>query len=145
MDLTSAGSSPVFPIIYYNSYSFLINHLNLLCSTKRRWSLIKYNKKTLNLLKIFKKLGFVSSFLIISSSKKLLKISPFFYRKHIFFSSVKLISTPSKVFTVKSKTLTILNRSLGGTIIILETSRGLITHKEAIKLKIGGRLLCVLN
>ena len=145
MDLISTGSSPVFPIIHYNSYSFLINHVNILISTRRKWALIKYNKKVLNLIFIFKKLGLINGFLVISKNKKLVKISPFFYKKTAFFSGTKLISTPSKVFTVKLSTLILLNRSLGSTIIILETAKGLLTHTEAIRVGTGGKLLCTIS
>ena len=74
-----------------------------------------------------------------------MKISPFIYKKSSFFKSIKLISTPSKIFTVKLKALLIIQKSLGGSILLLETSKGIITHKEALNLKIGGKLLCTLS
>lgn len=77
--------------------------------------------------------------------RKLVKISPFFYKRSPFFKGVRLISTPSKAFTIKITTLNILNKSLGNTILLLETSRGIITHGEALKFHIGGRLLCVIS
>jgi len=74
-----------------------------------------------------------------------MKISPFIYKQSSFFKSVKLISTPSKTFTVKLKALLIIQKSLGGSLLLLETSKGIITHKEAVRLKIGGKLLCSLS
>ena len=49
------------------------------------------------------------------------------------------------MFTIKYKSLRILERSIGETILILETNKGIITHKEASNLKIGGKILCILS
>lgn len=55
------------------------------------------------------------------------------------------MSTPSKRFNVKLKTLKIMDISIGKSLIILETSRGFITHKEALRLGISGKLLLFLS
>lgn len=129
----------------YNKYAFLINHINLLTASRQRWAIIRYNKKILPLLNIFYKIGLINSFIFVNKSKTLVKISPFIYKKTTFFKGVRLISTSSKVFTLKFNALKILNISLGETVLILETSKGLLTHKEALRLRIGGRILCILN
>lgn len=128
----------------YYSYAFVINHLNLIAFPRRRWTLIKYNKRSLQLILLFHKLGIINSYLIINANKKLIKISPFIYRRSPFFKNIRLVSTPSKVFTVKLSTLRVLNTSLGQAIMILETTKGLLTHYEALKLKTSGRILCVI-
>ena len=131
--------------LYYNSYAYAINHVNLITSSKKRFSLIKVNNKILNLIVLFKKLGFLNSTLLTKNNKALIKISPFVYKQTTFFKTAKLISTPSKMFTIKYKSLRILERSIGETILILETNKGIITHKEASNLKIGGKILCILS
>ena len=83
--------------------------------------------------------------MIINRGKKLVKISPFIYKKSPFFKSIRLVSTPSKAFTIKLSTLRVLQPSLGQSLMILETTNGLITHREALKLKISGRILCVIT
>ena len=75
----------------------------------------------------------------------MIKLSPFFYKNMSFFRKIKLVSTPSKRFNLKLRTLQILSKSLGETILILETSSGIITHIDALKLKIGGKILLVIN
>ena len=145
MDLCSGGSSPSFPNMKYNSYAFLINHVNILTSTKYRWSLVRYNRKSLKLLILLRHCGVVNSSLLICKKKKLLKLSPFVYKKVPFFKGIRLISTPSKSFSIKLKALRIVSRSLGGAILVLETSKGLLTHNDALRLRIGGRLLCIIT
>jgi len=81
----------------------------------------------------------------MSKKKKLLKISPFSYKKLPFFKHLRLVSTPSKAFTIRLTTLRILDKSIGQTIIILETSHGLLLHKAALKKQVSGRILCVIS
>ena len=131
----------------YNSTAFLVNHINFAVATKKRWILFKYTKKTLQVLTLLKRIGVIQFYIISKSfgSTKLIKLSPFFYKDTPFFRRIKLVSTPSKRFNLKLRTLQILNLSLGETIVVLETSHGIITHTDALKLKIGGKILLVIN
>jgi len=58
---------------------------------------------------------------------------------------MQLISTISKKFTISVKALTILDKSLKNSILLIETSRGIITHKEALRRHLGGLLLCLIS
>ena len=131
----------------YNSTAFLINHINFAVATKRRWILFRYTKKTLQVLNLLKRIGIIRFYIVSKGvgSSQLVKLSPFFYKHMPFFRRVKLVSTPSKRFNLKLRTLQILNQSLGETIVVLETSCGIITHTDALKLKIGGKILLVIN
>ncbi len=143
MDLNSVGSNPAFPIIYINSYSLLINHINLLLRTKKRYTLLKYTKKSIYLILIFKKVGLINTYIVLNN--KHIKISVNIFKKSHFYKGVKLISTSSKVFNINYKSLFLLTKSLNETLLILETSKGLLTSKEALKHRIGGKLLCILS
>jgi len=39
----------------------------------------------------------------------------------------------------------IVHKSLNSSILILSTPKGIISHYEAIKMRVGGLLLCILN
>ena len=101
----------------------------------------------LKILCLFKKLGVLNSYLLVNHTCKLskVKISPFFYKNSSFFKNVKVVTTPSKRFNIKLKTLQIICKSVGESIIILETSKGILTHKEALKLRVSGKVLLVLS
>ena len=90
------------------------------------------------------KVGYLNSFIVLSKSRKLVKLSPFFFKKTVFFKKIRLISTSTKYFSIKLNSLRLLNSSLGSTLLILETSSGLVTHKEALRKNISGKLLCIL-
>ena len=139
--------SLVSKMLPYNYTAFLVNHINFAIATKKRWILFRYTKKSLRLLKLFKQVGVLQFYIVSSNSNsyKMIKLSPFFYKNMSFFRKIKLVSTPSKRFNLKLRTLQILSKSLGETILILETSSGIITHIDALKLKIGGKILLVIN
>ena len=69
---------------------------------------------------------------------------PFFKQKP-FFKSIKLISTSSKKYNISLKALKLISNSLRSSFAILSTPYGVITHTEAIRLKTGGLLLCVVH
>ena len=68
-----------------------------------------------------------------------------FYKKMPFFKSIRLISTPSKKHRLSLKSLNLLNKTLKASVLILSTDKGILTHREALKFKIGGLALCVVH
>jgi ribosomal protein S8 len=68
-----------------------------------------------------------------------------FYRNTPFFKSIRLISTPSKKHQISLKSLSLLNKTLKASILILSTNKGIITHHDALKFKVGGLALCVVH
>ena len=77
--------------------------------------------------------------------KRYLLFTPYFYKQTSFFKYIRLISTISKKFTVTFKALTIINKSLKNSLLLIETSKGIISHKEALRLRVGGLILCILS
>ena len=106
-----------------------------------------YNKKILNFISLLSSLGYISYILVDNNDnvKKYLMFTPFFFKNTSFYGSLSLISTPTKRFSLTVRALIILNRSLKSSFLILETSRGLLTHKEALKYHTGGYILCLLS
>lgn len=139
--------SLVSKIMPYDPIAFLVNHINFSIITRRRWTLLKCNKKMLCLLQLLRRIGIINSFILIRFWKfpLIIKLSPLFYKNSTFFNNIRLMSTPSKRFNVKLKTLKIMDISIGKSLIILETSRGFMTHKEALRLGISGKLLLFLS
>jgi ribosomal protein S8 len=131
----------------YNSNAFLINHINFVISSRKRWCFCRFTKKIKKNLFLFKELGILNSYFIYPSHsiKTFVKIAPFFYKNSTFFKGIRLISTPSKLFLIKLSALNIIKKSLGSTVLLLSTSRGLITHIEALKHGIGGIALFLIS
>ena len=68
------------------------------------------------------------------------KICPFYYKTLSAFYRVKIVSKPSKSFFVSLRALRLfsLRARSSGTVLVVSTSRGLITHFDAIKLNLAG-------
>ena len=150
MDLKSAGSSPAFPTLPYNPVAYLINHVNIATTRKKPKIKLLISKRMLPLLKALHRIGCVSRYVYITKYKKHLRLDyviltvPFF-KQRPFFKSIRLVSTPSKKYNVSLKALTLISNSLRSSFAILSTPYGVITHKEAIKLKTGGLLICIIH
>lgn len=139
------GSSPMFPRVRSDQYSFLINHINIVVSKKQRSITFRCGKKSLRLAFILRKLGLLNFIIYKKGFLKLIKITTFLYRGRAFFSSLRQVTTPSKKFSIKLKSLRILSQSVGESIVLVETSLGIVTHAKAIELGVGGKILCVLS
>lgn len=117
--------------------------------SKNKTVKLPYLKTTLQLVKILKMEGFIESFAILKQEECIQEISTTQIivflkyegrsRKPIL-TNLKRISKPGRRIYVNSKQVPQLLGGLG--ILILSTSQGIITNKQARQLKIGGELLC---
>jgi small subunit ribosomal protein S8 len=97
----------------------------------------KINK---NIAKILEREGFIESFQITNSGKLVLKLKYLNNRKKSSITNLRRLSKPGLRIYVNSKEIP---RILGGLgIVILSTSKGIMTDSEARYYKIGGELLC---
>lgn len=150
MDLKSTGSNPVFPNMHSYTYSHTINHLNLITTKKNAKVKILINRRGLTLLRALHEVGCVSKFIISKGYvRKTLRtyayISAPFYKNTAFFKSVRVVSTPSKHHQISLRGLKLITHSLNASIMLLSTSGGIITHREALKLGVGGKILCMVH
>lgn len=150
MDLKSAGSSPAFPTMQYNSFAYVINHLNIASTRKKPKIKIAVTTKTLLLIKALHKVGCIHRFIICSKQvgtrqMRYAYISTPFFKQTPFFKSVRLVSTPSRRHTISLKSLKTTAGSIRSSIIILSTPYGVVDHREALRLRTGGLILCFIS
>ena len=146
MALKSAGSSPAFPIIPYNHYAYVINHFNILNSKRLRNIKIIKTVKTLRLVKSLHRNGIISHFIMVRSqtnNRPFIVFDTPYYGSSSYFSCIRLVSTPSRAHFISIKALKLATKSIGNSIIFLETNSGIITHLDALRLNVTGRILCV--
>lgn len=111
-------------------------------SAQKKVSLnILYSRKAVILLKVLHNLGCISNFYFYKNKNKLIKIFPVYYKRLSMSKNINILSTPSRTFFVSYKALLLLNKKTGSSIYLLSTSKGVISHKTAISLKIGGVLV----
>lgn len=97
---------------------------------------VKYSKLVLNLIKLLQKEGFVES---VSAKKREIIVTLKYKERKPVITDIKRISKPSlRIYRGVSGLPTVLN-GLG--IAIISTPKGLMTEKQARKLKVGGEVL----
>lgn len=127
----------------YDPHAYTINHVNITLSRKRLYTKIRYTKKTIQLIHILHKIGFLKNYLVQKIHKrKIISFTIFFYKNTAYYHHIRLVSTQSKKFFISLNALRKLQYSTKNSIFLLSTSLGIITHHEALERNIGGLLLC---
>ena len=146
MALKSAGSSPAFPNIKYNTYSYIVNHFNISNSKRLKSTTVLKTRKSLRIVTALKKYGLISIFVLNSplNSRKTITFTTPYYSTSTYYSSIRLVSTPSKAHYISLSSLKLAAKSIGSSVIFLETSKGIISHSDALRLGVAGKLLCVI-
>ena len=108
--------------------------------SKKKYFIIKSNKKTNMLLKKLIQCNLINSSTEIS--KNLIKLSP----NPIFFlfkpTNFKILYKPSKRIKITVKSLQRLKKFKNSNFFLLSTNYGILTNQEAIQKKVGGFLIC---
>lgn len=149
------GFDPRVSNIQYNTYAYVVNHLNLAISRKKLFIKIVNTKKTLNLVKALFKIGYISNYSVVGPHNKQgaykqygfdtgsIYINLIFFKNTPFFKSLRLVSSPSKKHVTTLKALGTINASIKSSVIILSTPYGLMDHREALRMGTGGIILCI--
>jgi ribosomal protein S8 len=128
-----------------SSHNFL-NVLKLVATNKKLFFFISFSFQIFQIIQVLKDLNFIKSYIIIKKNNKIfIKIYLSYYKQLPLFSALKLLASSSKFFFVSLKSLQLIQKKTLNSIFLLHTSRGIITHIEALKLKIGGRFLAQLS
>jgi len=106
---------------------------------------IPSSKMKVAIARILKNEGFIKNFKIIDDKKqKLLRIYlKYGSNKQPAIDNIKRISKPGRRIFIKAENLKPVLNNIG--ILILSTSKGVITNKAAKKLNIGGEALCEIS
>jgi ribosomal protein S8 len=107
---------------------------------------VKLTTKSLSIIKLLYSVRIIQNYVITTQNNvKCITFCSYYYKGVPYFSHFKVVSTPSKTQTVSFKALRVINKSLGNSILLLETDKGIVTHIDAISYGIGGRVLGVIS
>lgn len=141
MGLDSTGSSPVFPNMILNSYTYFLNQLKVTSSQKKLYFDVRITTKTRTLASLLVRLNVIRRFHILN--RDVYRVYPAYTRFRKYTRPIKGFTRSNGRHRFKLQTLQVLNLNTPNTYYILETTQGLMTHKEALRLKLGGLLLLV--
>jgi ribosomal protein S8 len=129
-------------MLYNYNFSYILNLININKLKKNLHFFIIFTKKNYYFVKILKKFNVIHDYKLIKKNNfNFIKINLFFYKNKSISSTIKIISKPTKVFLISYESLKLLNKKCGSSIFLISTSKGVMSHNDAIKLKIGGFLL----
>lgn len=122
------------------NYNYVITHLKLNIARRSFFFDIHVNNKILSFLTILYKLNVIRRFS---------KLTPKKYRIFLFWRDNSISNTRIKVYNrgsnriqLQLSALRILTQQTYNTNLILSTSKGILTHQQAIKANVGGFLIC---
>ena len=138
--------SYVFNIIKLKPNIYIYSHINFIFKKYNQYLKLFFSYKILIIIKILVFSGYLYKFFISKfSNYYYIFITLFFYKYTPFFKSFILISSQIKKYYINFKTLRLLAITLKTSILIISSSQGLITHTQALKLKLGGIILYVIS
>ena len=131
----------------HDSISDMLTRIRNACLVKKSSVIVPHTKLTHEIAKILEKEGFIQSYqMVLSSNYILIRLkyrSKSLYRgktKESCITNLKRISKPGLRIYTNSQDIP---RVLGGAgILILSTSIGILTDREARSLGVGGEILC---
>jgi ribosomal protein S8 len=126
--------------MYYPSY--IINLININKLRKNLYFFLLFTVKNYQFVKILKKFNVIHDFRLIKKNKFFyIKITLFFYKNNIICYNFKIITRPAKIFNISYNSLVLLSKKTNSSIFFISTSKGILSHKEAILQKKGGMVL----
>ena len=134
--------SCVSKTIYLNSYSDFLNQF-LLCSFKKRlYSEMKLTTRSKQLARLFLTLNLIRRIKKVNINTW--RFFPTYGRVRRHGRVIKVFNLTSSKLTLSLRALQILNINCPFSYYVIETNRGIMTHKDALKRKLGGFLICAI-
>jgi len=113
-------------------------------SSNHKTTLVPYSKLKESLVKILIKNNYLTDYKVTGNQPKLnLNLTLKYVRKQPFITQIKRISRPGVRRYVNQANIHKL--TIGRSLVIISTSRGMMTAKEAKKLNLGGEIICKIN
>lgn len=129
---------------FFNSYNTALNIIRVGYLSKRNVVVIPHNKIILRFVDKLISIRYIN-FYEYTNDNRSLRVHLLYCKNRLpFFKYTKLWYRQSLRTFISYKKLFLLYKRDYGTVYILSTTHGLLTHTEAIHYQIGGELICVL-
>jgi len=130
-------------LLYTYPYAYLINMINLNKAKKKLFFKVLFTIKIIRLLRLLKKTGVIQTYTLLNSNKnrRYILIYLYYYKNISLTKNFRLITKPSKSYFISHKALRLLSKRTIGSIFILSTNQGLMTHHDALTRRLGGAII----
>lgn len=131
-------------MFYSNIYNNTLNVIYMNLIKKKLYIIIPLTKKNKELLLMLTKIGLINGFKYHTNDKKKVKIYLRYVNNEPTWRYVRFYYKLSKKKYIKYKNLIKYFKYDQGAVLIMFTSKGFMTHTDAIKNKVGGIAFCLL-
>ena len=124
-----------------NSYTYFLNQLRVTSAQKKLYFDVRTTTKTRALATLLVRLNVIRRFYRLNY--EVYRVYPAYTRFRKYARPIKGFTRSNGRHRFRLRTLRVLNLNTPNTHYILETNQGLMTHKEALRLRLGGLLLLI--
>jgi len=105
--------------------------------TKKEYVVLKRTNLLINVLNVLKKEGLIYDYVLQEDG---VKVDLAYYKNSSVIENIKLISTPSyKIYSSYKDLMKYIKKF---SCVVVSTSKGVLSGKEAYERKLGGKVLC---
>ena len=127
-----------------NAYSNFLNNLKKSSLKHKMYYDVQITTKTKELARILLKLNIIRRF-VKHSGINTYRVFPSYTKARRHLRTIKTYTRTNGHIRLNLATIRILNTTSPHSYYVLETNKGLITHKDALRLKVGGILLLIIH
>lgn len=124
------------------NYSYLLNHLKINTARRNYYFEILVTPRVLDFLYLLQELNVIRRFYRINGNRY--RVFPSWSYKNPTYRRIKLYNRGKNPINIHLAALSVLQHSTANSSLILSTPHGLITHREALRKKTGGHLICLI-
>ena len=125
-----------------NDYLQIISHIQMHSSKKDLFFTVRVTSKGLTLLTLLEKLSVVRSYYKLGAGNY--RVFLFYSRNYKTKRQIRLYARKTNDLQLSLASLRMLNFLTPTSCFVIETSKGLMTHKEALMVRTGGKLVAVI-
>ena len=128
-----------------NQYAYIFNQLQISAKGRRYSFNVRLTKAIKPVLRLLQALNVVRRFHRFAKGSNIYRVFPTYSRFRKSGRTLRVYTSKRGRVTLSYQSLRLLNFNCPNSYYILETSKGIITHKDAIRHKQGGLLLAILH
>lgn len=128
--------------IIINTVGDALNRIKIANKVGHAFVLVKKSKFLAKILDIMRDNGYIESYEDASENKYFFKVNLRYYNGKPVIREVRMLSNPSRRLYVGYRDIKPYKNNMG--VVIISTSKGIMTSTEAKKLRVGGMLVCAI-
>lgn len=128
-----------------NRYAYFLNQLRISSNCRNYYFDVQITKQTKQLVILLQNLNIIRRFYKLNPKTSVYRVFPSYSRYRKYSRRFTLYSKLNGRLILTYKTLRILDINAPHSYYVVDTPNGVLTQKEAIRLRIGGKLIMIIH